>query len=86
MKRRRGGIGVAVASGAVLRALNKEHGPKRRTRASYGLLEKTQYDQLGSSLHKSLPSRFAKYDEVDGEQYIHGIKWVIQRVCICTHK
>ena len=74
-------MGVAVSSGAVLRALNKEHGPKRITRSSYGILQKIYYDPDGNDLHKSLPKQYAKRDPVDGIKYVHGITWHILKVC-----
>jgi hypothetical protein len=76
-------MGVAVASGAVLRTLDKEHGPPRETRTSYGILQKLQYGHPeASEAHEDLPRKFIKYDRVDNEDYVEGIRWVIKQVRI----
>lgn len=67
----------AVARGAVLRALNKEHGPRRFTRSSYGILQSEAYDEE-NPLHRKF--RVTKHP-ADGELYIMGtIHWVIEKV------
>ncbi|TAQ88600.1 hypothetical protein B7494_g3060 [Chlorociboria aeruginascens] len=61
---------VAVSSGAVLRALNKDNGPDRIAQASYGLLHTEVYDR------KSLTHRYARPEppsELDGEVYVKTI-------------
>ncbi|KIX02790.1 uncharacterized protein Z518_08732 [Rhinocladiella mackenziei CBS 650.93] len=67
-------IDSAVARGAILRALNKENGPVRITRTSYGVLCTDLYDKE-SPLHQGLRGR---RDLVDGELYIYDtIHWKI---------
>ncbi|KAI0813764.1 hypothetical protein GGR55DRAFT_635774 [Xylaria sp. FL0064] len=64
---------AAVASGAVLRALNKNNGPKRSIRSSYGIRRDEHYDP---KFHKSAkPYR----DPVDGLMYVRTIDWVLQQ-------
>ncbi|KAI1350063.1 hypothetical protein F5Y01DRAFT_165372 [Xylaria sp. FL0043] len=64
---------AAVASGAVLRALNKNDGPKRSIRSSYGIRRDEPYDP---KFHRSAkPYR----DPVDGLMYVRTIDWVIQQ-------
>ncbi|SCV50619.1 related to hsp70 protein [Fusarium fujikuroi] len=64
----------AVASGAVLRALNKANGPDRIARSSYGILRTEPFGQYRE--HEGLkPS----YDHHDGMPYIkHTIDWVLK--------
>ncbi|KAF5572636.1 Hsp70 chaperone protein [Fusarium pseudocircinatum] len=64
----------AVASGAVLRALNKANGPERIARSSYGILRSEPFGQWPE--HAGLnPS----YDRHDGEPYIkQTIDWVLK--------
>ncbi|KAK2601848.1 hypothetical protein QQS21_004631 [Conoideocrella luteorostrata] len=69
---------TAVASGAVLRALNKEQGPQRKARSSYGILRAEPFGTCDE--HKGLrPS----YDRHDGHAYIRNtIDWVLKRASI----
>ncbi|KAH8900614.1 hypothetical protein GQ53DRAFT_633221 [Thozetella sp. PMI_491] len=61
----------AVATGAILRAFNKEHGPSRHARSSYGIL-RTEYFKDWPE-HKGLKPT---YDEHDGLPYItNTIDW-----------
>ncbi|KAF5704611.1 Hsp70 chaperone protein [Fusarium mundagurra] len=64
----------AVASGAVLRALNKANGPERIARSSYGILRTEPFGQYPE--HAGLkPS----YDRHDGMPYIkQTIDWVLK--------
>ncbi|KAF5975590.1 Hsp70 chaperone protein [Fusarium coicis] len=64
----------AVASGAVLRALNKANGPERIARSSYGILRSEPFGQWPE--HQGLnPS----YDRHDGQPYIkQTIDWVLK--------
>ncbi|KAF5254023.1 hypothetical protein FANTH_1205 [Fusarium anthophilum] len=64
----------AVASGAVLRALNKANGPERIARSSYGILRTEHFGSY--SEHTGLkPS----YDRHDGQPYIkQTIDWVLK--------
>ncbi|KAF5674771.1 Hsp70 chaperone protein [Fusarium circinatum] len=64
----------AVASGAVLRALNKANGPERIARSSYGILRTEPFKEY--SEHEGLrPS----YDRHDGMPYIKNtIDWVLK--------
>ncbi|RKL08600.1 hypothetical protein BFJ68_g9394 [Fusarium oxysporum] len=64
----------AVASGAVLRALDKANGPERIARSSYGILRTEPFGQY--SEHVGLrPS----YDRHDGKPYIKDtIDWVLK--------
>ena len=79
----RDGPGVAVASGAVLRALNKKCGLERIIRSSYGIVCKEIYDD-------SLPGHRAAAKselDIDGEEYIkNSIVWLITKVSIGLKK
>ncbi|GKU06026.1 hsp70 protein [Fusarium langsethiae] len=68
------GILNAVASGAVFRALNKDVGPERMARASYGIQRTEPFKQYPE--HQGLkPS----YDRHDGQAYItKTIDWVLK--------
>lgn len=68
---------TAVASGAVLRALNKENGPRRFARSSYGLLRSEPYGDYPEQQKGVRPY----YDPDDGLPYVwQTIKWVVKRV------
>ncbi|KAF2228583.1 hypothetical protein EV356DRAFT_423252, partial [Viridothelium virens] len=66
-----------VARGAVLRSLNKENGPSRISRASYGFLRAEPYKEFPEHVKAGLvPS----VDKVDGFEYVKDtILWVIQK-------
>ncbi|KAI9696318.1 MAG: hypothetical protein M1820_008160 [Bogoriella megaspora] len=72
-----------VARGAVLRSLNKENGPSRISRASYGFLRTEQYKNpeypKSSAAHVEagvVPS----IDKVDGFKYVRNtIYWLFQK-------
>ena len=67
----RGMVINAVASGAVLRALDKRNGPSRQARCSYGLLRLEPQDPEG---RKGLSNAFTK------DKWLRTIYWVIQKV------
>ncbi|KAJ9610003.1 hypothetical protein H2200_006333 [Cladophialophora chaetospira] len=69
-------VDSAVARGAVLRALNKEHGPTRISRTSYGILFDDRFDK-NNPKHKGLKGR---KDKADGNLYIkETIHWQISK-------
>ncbi|KAG5656912.1 hypothetical protein KAF25_011081 [Fusarium avenaceum] len=64
----------AVASGAVIRALNKSRGPERIARSSYGILRTEPFRE-----HKEHEGLHPSYDPHDGQAYIKGtIDWVLK--------
>lgn len=67
---------TAVASGAVLRAFNKEQGPQRQARSSYGIMRTEHFGEYDE--HDGLkPS----YDPYDGLPYIKKtVDWVLKLV------
>ncbi|OTB01781.1 hypothetical protein M426DRAFT_265487 [Hypoxylon sp. CI-4A] len=65
---------AAVASGAVLRALNKENGPKRILRSSYGI-RRDEPHHIQKQHGTAKPFR----DPVDGLLYVRTIDWVLKR-------
>ncbi|CAJ2501486.1 Uu.00g043390.m01.CDS01 [Anthostomella pinea] len=65
---------TAVASGAVLRAMNKERGPQRFARASYGILRRESHGDWPSHIHAAKTR-----DKVDGFHYVNTIDWVLPR-------
>ena len=71
---------MAVAQGAVLRALRKEEGPDRILQSSYGFLRSEPYMQekeYEEAHRQQKPWR----DPVDGLKYIeNAICWEIQKV------
>src|SRR5262245_43001266 len=67
---------TAVASGAVLRALNKDQGPQRIARSSYGILRDEPFDQ-DLEEHKGVK---ATTDKFDGELYVTAtIDWLLKK-------
>ena len=71
--------GTAVASGAVLRALNKEDGPTRHIQSSYGFIRAEYYEP---DVVKEQRGVNAWRDPLDGELYIKNtIDWVVKKVC-----
>jgi len=73
----RPGPGVAVASGGVLRALNKRTGPDRMIRSSYGILCKEKWDDDFPG-HKEAEDKL-EWD-LDGEPYVKdSMVWFIQK-------
>lgn len=79
------GSGTAVASGAVLRALNKENGPKRHVLSSYGLLRTEPYEpevwdrypEVRDAHRSSRPT----YNPHEGLRYIKDtLHWVVKKV------
>ena len=67
---------TAVASGAVLRAINKEQGPRRIARSSYGILRTEPHGQYPE--HRGV----RKWrDPHDGQAYVRRtIDWVLKLV------
>lgn len=69
----------AVARGAVLRALNKQDGPNRISRSSFGFLHHEQYKTFPE--HEEAGVKPTK-DSVDHYDSVNDtIRWVIQAVC-----
>ena len=68
---------TTVASGAVLRALNKEKGPKRQAFSSYGFLRIEPYQPKICDGHKEAKS-FT--DELDGQDYVKVIEYFMVKV------
>ncbi|KAK8130804.1 hypothetical protein PG999_003184 [Apiospora kogelbergensis] len=65
---------TAVASGAVLRAFNKELGPKRLARSSYGILRTEPFEQCEE--HEGLRPYYNPYD---GQPYIKDtVDWILK--------
>ncbi|KAI1758498.1 hypothetical protein GGR53DRAFT_516970 [Hypoxylon sp. FL1150] len=65
---------TAVASGAVLRALNKDNGPSREIRSSYGIRrDEPQYS------HPEHRNAKAFRDQADGLMYVRTIDWILPR-------
>ncbi|KAF4463869.1 hypothetical protein FALBO_9306 [Fusarium albosuccineum] len=72
----------AVAKGAVLRALDKENGPDRLTKSSYGILRHERYmDRPEHRGQRPVPN------SLDGEKYVTDlIDWIIHRDTRMDHK
>ena len=69
---------TAVSLGAVRRALNKEGGPKRISRSSYGFLRAEEYDKENTPAHTGIRPRI---DNVDGKKYVRNtILWLMKVV------
>ncbi|KAK7906417.1 hypothetical protein PG985_016423 [Apiospora marii] len=65
---------TAVASGAVLRAFNKEQGPKRLARSSYGILRTEPFGECEE--HEGLRPYYNPYD---GQPYIKDtVDWILK--------
>ncbi|KAK7952893.1 hypothetical protein PG988_013587 [Apiospora saccharicola] len=65
---------TAVASGAVLRAFNKELGPKRLARSSYGILRTEPFGECEE--HEGLRPYYNPYD---GQPYIKDtVDWILK--------
>lgn len=79
---------TAVSCGAVLAALNKDNGPKRRAQSSYGFFVREPYDPsffLGFEGHRdSDKERDHEQCEVDGQKYVHVINYLLVKVG-CTN-
>lgn len=81
--------GVAVSKGAVLRALDKEHGPARFVRSSFAILRHQPVDHKFST-RKNLEGISSIYDclelaevGLDGTMYIKNcLHWFIQCVSL----
>ncbi|KIM99548.1 hypothetical protein OIDMADRAFT_19679 [Oidiodendron maius Zn] len=66
---------TAIAHGAVLRAMNKEKGPKRIAQCSYGFLRTEPYREWDE--HKGVKPFI---DELDGEKYVRDtIDWLVKK-------
>jgi hypothetical protein len=73
------GSETAVASGAVLRALNRADGPTRVIQSSYGFLRNEPWapDRIDAHRHSN-PQRA---DPNDGDRYVKNtIYWVVKKV------
>ncbi|KAK1760104.1 hypothetical protein QBC47DRAFT_408211 [Echria macrotheca] len=65
---------TAVARGAVLRALNKENGPRRQARTSYGVWRNEEYGTFPEHAEAK-----KAYDRHDGLDYAVGtIEWILK--------
>ena len=72
---------TAVASGAVLRALNKENGPARTTLSSYGFLRIEPYEPEVLHAHRNGVRPY--HDPLDGKKYVKNtVDWLVKKVCI----
>jgi hypothetical protein len=72
---------IAVASGAVLRALNREHGPTRIIQSSYGFLRNEPWSPERIDGHRH--SKPKRADPNDGDRYVKNtIYWVIKKVSL----
>ena len=73
---------TAVASGGVLRGLNKEAGPRRIAQLSYGLLRVEPYQPLKFPGHGLVSRKKSIRDPRDpnGERYIHVINYFLEKV------
>jgi hypothetical protein len=68
---------TAVARGAVLRAFNKEGGPRRYARSSYGILRTEIWEAFPE--HKKAAKK--SYDRHDGLPYVvRTVDWVLKLV------
>ena len=69
---------MAVARGAVIRALRKEEGPDRTIQSSYGFRRSDPYDPDEFPEHRSVrPTE----DKNDGYLYVtNTVEWLIQKV------
>jgi hypothetical protein len=67
---------AVVSSGSVLRALNKENGPKRFAQSSYGFLRREPYQPL---IFKAHSHTSPKKDHVDGELYVDVINYFMRK-------
>ena len=67
-----------MAHGAVLRALDKEGGPVRITRTSFGFLRSEPFDKDLIEAHVGVRRDF---DKLDGMYYIRNtIDWLVKKV------
>lgn len=67
--------------GAVLRALNKEDGPSRITRSSFGFLRTEPHEPNVFPAHKA-PVR-PTLDKLDGKKYVRNtIDWLVKKVSL----
>jgi hypothetical protein len=72
------GLGVAVASGAVLRALDKRNGPDRLMRSSYGILCREIFDDQFPG-HTAVANNKLDWD-IDGKAYVKdSMVWLIKK-------
>jgi hypothetical protein len=70
---------TAVASGAVLCALNRKDGPTRVIGSSYGFLCTEIYEPDIIEAHRTL--RRPRIDRLDGERYVRNtIRWIVKKV------
>jgi hypothetical protein len=70
---------VAVSHGAVLRAWNKEAGPARITKSSYGFQIMEEYNPDKIKEHLEVKKPF--FDKLDGRKYVRDtIEWHVFKV------
>jgi hypothetical protein len=75
---------TVVARGAVLRALNKDSGPRRITDCSYGFLRTEPWEPDQIPAHSKVKCHI---DKADGEKYVDNtIDWLIVKVCMMSTK
>jgi hypothetical protein len=73
---------TAVVRGALLRAINKEDGPKRKSRSSFGFLRHEQYKAFPEHEEAGVVSI---RDRFDGRPLVHDtLNWLIQAVSPCV--
>ncbi|MCJ1246533.1 hypothetical protein MMC30_003741 [Trapelia coarctata] len=69
---------TAVASGAILRALNKENGPARVMLSSYGFLRTEPYEPEVVPAHREIKRPW--HDPLDGRKYVKNtIDWLVKK-------
>ncbi len=74
---------VAVSHGAILRAWNKEDGPTRITKSSYGFQIMEEYSPETIKEHLEVKKPF--YDKLDGRYYVRDtIEWHVFKVKAST--
>ncbi|CAG8974761.1 hypothetical protein HYALB_00000372 [Hymenoscyphus albidus] len=75
----------AIASGAILRALNKAGGPIRRAESSYGFLRREPYQPLEIPEHKE---QTPEVDALDGHKFVTTIDYFMVKGMVLkpTHK
>ncbi|KAE8452609.1 hypothetical protein EG329_013868 [Mollisiaceae sp. DMI_Dod_QoI] len=67
---------TAVVEGAIIRAWDKEKGPQRFLKLSYGFQVTEQYDPINIEAHREV--KHATLDPKDGFEYVHNtIEWLV---------
>ncbi|XPS92354.1 hypothetical protein M3J09_001751 [Ascochyta lentis] len=71
---------TGVATGAIHRAMNKEHGPKRIPRQSIGILRHIPYEPKARSYRQQVLRQKKTFNNTVGQMYIvDTIEWLIKR-------